>query len=143
MRSILLLSSVMSQNPLIFDRDLIRARARRAKALGAATFLIDRVAADLAERLAVVTREFPLAVDLGTPTDAVRSALAGVPSVGTVVAAGADVDRADGSPAVVADPEALPFATGALDLLVSALALQAVNDLPGALIQIRRALRPD
>jgi SAM-dependent methyltransferase len=45
--------------------------------------------------------------------------------------------------AVAAGEEALPFADGALDLVVSALALQLVNDLPGTLIQIRRALRPD
>ncbi len=45
--------------------------------------------------------------------------------------------------AVAADEEALPFRAGALDLVVSALALQFVNDLPGALVQIRRALKPD
>jgi SAM-dependent methyltransferase len=43
----------------------------------------------------------------------------------------------------VADEETLPFRDGSLDLVVSALALQFVNDLPGALIQIRRALKPD
>ena len=44
---------------------------------------------------------------------------------------------------VAADEEALPFRDGTLDLVVSALALQFVNDLPGVLIQIRRALKPD
>src|SRR5919198_3897404 len=111
----------MSAHPLIFDRALIRARALRALALGPATFLIERVAEDLAERLAVVKRAFPRAVDLGTPTDAVRRALARVPSVGAVVAAG----WLPGND-VVADEEALPFAAGALDLVVSALALQAI-----------------
>jgi SAM-dependent methyltransferase len=138
MRAILLLSPAMLQSPLIFDRALIRVRARRALALGPATFLIERVAEDFADRLAVVKREFPRVVDLGTPTDAVRRALARVPSVGHVIAAGTSSDAG-----VVADEEALPFATGTLDLVVSALALQAVNDLPGALIQIRRALKPD
>ena len=47
------------------------------------------------------------------------------------------------APAVVADEEALPFRDASLDLVVSALALHFVNDLPGALIQIRRALKPD
>ena len=47
------------------------------------------------------------------------------------------------TPAVVADEEALPFADASLDLVVSALSLQSVNDLPGALVQIRRALKPD
>jgi SAM-dependent methyltransferase len=130
----------MSQSPLIFDRALIRARARRAAALGPATFLIDRVAAELAERLAVVMREFPLAVDLGTPTDAVRDALADNAAIGMLVAASALARRA---PAIVADEEALPLRDASLDLVVSALALQFVNDLPGTLIQIRRALVPD
>ena len=44
---------------------------------------------------------------------------------------------------VISDEEALPFAAGSLDLVVSALALQFVNDLPGALVQICRALKPD
>src|SRR5262245_46453380 len=102
----------MSQSPLIFDRALVGARARRAEALGPATFLLDRVAADMAERLTVVMREFPLAVDLGTPTDAVRRALANVTSVGHIVAAGVAAERD-----VAADIEALPFAAGALDLV--------------------------
>ena len=68
-------NAVMSQSPIIFDRNLLRARRRRAAALGPATFLIDRVAEDFSDRLATVLRRFELAVDLGTPTDAVRRAL--------------------------------------------------------------------
>jgi SAM-dependent methyltransferase len=132
----------MSGNPIIFDRALLRARRRRARALGAETFLIDRVAADLAERLSAVLRQFDIAVDLGTPTGAVRAAFAGLTSIGTLIAANPDVTAQD-APAVAADEEALPFRDGSLDLVVSALALQFVNDLPGALIQIRRALKPD
>src|SRR5215213_10021672 len=115
-------------HPLIFDRRLLRARLARAAAIGPATFLLDRVAGDIAERLSAVLRTFDIAVDLGTPTDAVRRAIAD--RVGTIAA-------------VVADEEALPFRDASLDLVVSALALQFVNDLPGALIQIRRALKPD
>ena len=66
-----------SPNPLIFDRALVRARRRRAAALGPATFLLDRAASELAERLAAVLRRFDLALDLGTPGDALRQALAG------------------------------------------------------------------
>ena len=120
----------MPVGPTIFDRNLLRLRQRRARVLGPATFLIDRVAGELGERLAVVLRQFERAADLGTPTGAVRRVLADSGKVGTV----ADV---------VADEEALPFAAGSLDLVVSALALQFVNDLPGTLIQIRRALKPD
>ena len=74
-------------SPLIFDRMQLRARRRRALALPPATFLLDRVADDLADRLAVVLRQFALALDLGTPGDAVRIALARIASVGAVVAA--------------------------------------------------------
>ena len=129
--------------PRVFDRSLLRRRRRRARALGPATFLIDRVAADLADRLAVVLRRFALVVDLGTPTGALRRALA--PHVDTLIAVDADpLALGDESgPKLVADEEALPFADASLDLVVSALALQTVNDLPGALVQVRRALRPD
>jgi len=128
----------MPPNPIVFDRALLRRRRQRAHALGPETFLIDRVAADLAERLGAVLREFDVAVDLGTPGDAVREALAGNAAIGGLIAAS---PLPDGD--LVADEEALPFREGSLDLVVSALALQFVNDLPGALIQIRRALKPD
>jgi SAM-dependent methyltransferase len=128
----------MADSPMIFDRALLRFRLRRAMALGPATFLLDRVAGEMADRLAAVLRRFDLAVDLGTPGTAVRTALASLGSVGRIIAA----DVASGS-TVVADEEALPFGDATLDLVVSALALQFVNDLPGVLIQIRRALKPD
>ena len=127
-------------HPIVFDRGLLRARRRRAAALGAATFLIDRVAEELAERLSIVLRRFDLALDLGTPTDAVARALAANTGVGTLIAA--DSLNRPGLD-LIADEEALPFRDACLDLVVSALALQFVNDLPGALIQIRRALKPD
>jgi len=128
----------MAQNPLVFDRALLRRRQARARVLGFERFLIDRVASDLADRLGAVLREFPLAVDLGTPSDTVRTTLARLTSIGRLlrVASSPDAD-------IVADEEALPFRDASLDLVVSALALQFVNDLPGALVQVRRALRPD
>ncbi len=125
--------------PIVFDRALLRARRRRARALGPATFLIDRAAEDLGERLATVLRRFEVAVDLGSPGDAVRRMLAANPAIGRLIAAGSEEIGSH----VVADEEVLPFRPGALDLVVSALALQSVNDLPGALVQIRRALKPD
>jgi SAM-dependent methyltransferase len=134
----------MSSGPTIFDRSLLRARQQRARTLGAETFLLDRVAAELGERLSVVLRQFERAVDLGTPTDAVRRVLAASGKIATIVAAEPAAARLDASSQGVAvDEEALPFADGSLDLVVSALSLQFVNDLPGTLIQIRRALKPD
>ncbi len=128
--------------PAIFDRSLLRRRQQRARALGPETFLIDQVAGEVGERLSAIVRQFDRAVDLGSPTDAVQRALIESGKVGTIVAAGPAVGR-DPFPRVAADEEALPFANGSLDLVVSALALQFVNDLPGTLIQVRRALKPD
>jgi len=153
---------MVSPHPVIFDRHHQRALRARAAALGPSTFLIERVAEDLSDRLAAVLRHFECAVDLATPTDAVRRVLAASGKVGTIIAADALADisccrrrdtigtgegaseRAfDAQLAVAADEEALPFRDASLDLVVSALALQFVNDLPGTLIQIRRALKPD
>jgi SAM-dependent methyltransferase len=117
--------------PVVFDRPLLRMRRARADALGFSGFLVERVAEDIGDRLASVLRRFERALDLGTPGDAVRRALAASGKVGEIVGA------------VALDEETLPFRDGSLDLVVSALALQFVNDLPGALVQIRRALRPD
>ena len=117
--------------PLLFDRALLRARQSRARHLGAATFLLDRVAGDLAERLQAVLREFGNGADLGTAGDALRSALSG--RVGALAA----VDLPD------EESRGLALAPETLDLVVSALALQFVNDLPGVLAQVRRALKPD
>jgi SAM-dependent methyltransferase len=130
----------MVESPIIFDRQLLRARRRRAERLGASDFLVERLAEDIAERLSVVLRRFDVAVDLGTPGDAVRRALLATGKIGMVVVAS---PSAAGPLAVVADEEALPFRDGAIDLVTSALSLQFTNDLPGALVQIRRALRPD
>jgi SAM-dependent methyltransferase len=121
----------MDQAPIVFDRNLLRARRARAQALGPSTFLVDRVAEDLGERLAAVLRRFDRALDLGTPTDAVRRVLAANGKVEEIVGA------------VALDEEALPFRDASLDLVVSGLALQWVNDLPGTLVQIRRALKPN
>src|SRR5262252_7992980 len=129
--------------PRVFDRLLLRRRRRRAEKLGAATFLIDRVAADLAERLSAVLRRFTVAADLGSPGGAVRRELAGLVDTLVAVDAAAEDVRAHAGPRVVADEEALPFADASLDLVVSALALQSVNDLPGTLVQVRRVLKPD
>jgi SAM-dependent methyltransferase len=137
----------MAAQHLIFDRALLRARQIRPARLPPAAFLIERVAADLSDRLAGVLRRFDCVVDLGTPHEAVRRALAASGKAGTIIAAGtgfASGRSGEGGPlAVAADEEALPFADRSLDLVVSALSLQFVNDLPGTLVQIRRALKPD
>lgn len=115
--------------PRFFDRALLRRRQRRAQALGAETFLFDRVAADLEERLGAVVRKFDHAADIGSPGEAVMRVLR------------ARADKADAI--ALPDSEALPLTREAFDLAVSIFALQSVNDLPGTLAQIRRALKPD
>jgi SAM-dependent methyltransferase len=132
----------MSESPTIFDRRLLRARQQRAQTLGPVTFLLDRVAEEMGERLSVVLRRFDHAADLGTPTDALRRVLAASGKAGTIEA-GASVGAAEIFTKGLTDEAAQPFAETSLDLVVSALALQFVNDLPGTLIQIRRALKPD
>jgi methyltransferase family protein len=123
----------MPTGPTIFDRRLLRARQRRALALGAATFLLDRVADELGERLSAVLRRFDIAVDLGTPTDAVRRVLVASGKIRVVVAANHAATRLDDSfHHVAVDEEALPFADSSVDLVTSALVLQFVNDLPVA-----------
>ncbi|HEX4409514.1 MAG TPA: methyltransferase domain-containing protein [Xanthobacteraceae bacterium] len=130
----------MADAHLLFDRALIRRRRRRAAALGPVSFLLDRVAEDMADRIALVLRRFERVLDLGTPGEAVRMALKRLDSIGTIIAADA-LPRPQ--PSVIADEEAVPFADGSFDLAVSALALQHVNDLPGTLVQVCRALKPD
>jgi SAM-dependent methyltransferase len=117
--------------PILFDRALLRIRQGRAEKMGPATFLLDRVAEDLAERLHAVLREFEVAADVGTPGDQVRDALA--KRAGQIT----HVDVPD------IESEPLPLAPESIDLAVSALAFQFVNDLPGVLAQIRRTLKPD
>ncbi len=133
----------MSESPTIFDRGLLRARQKRAHALGPATFLLDRVVEELGERLSVIVRQFGSAADLGTPTDALRQMIVAGGKAGKIGAATSAGVAEIFAPQMAAGEEATPFAEASLDLVVSALALQFVNDLPGALIQIRRALRPD
>jgi SAM-dependent methyltransferase len=128
----------LSDQSLVFDRALGRKRLRRALAGGYPDFLLQRAAGDLDERLSAVLREFAIAADLGTPLPVIASVLSG--KAGRLVR----MAEAEGTLAdIVGDLERLPFAAGSLDLAVSLLALHGVNDLPGALIQIKRALKPD
>jgi SAM-dependent methyltransferase len=130
----------------IFDRTLLaRRRGRVAGAAADHDFLLARVADDLAERLAIVRRSFPLAANIGAHHGLVSRGIRGLAGIERII----DVDatacllRGASGLRVVADEEALPFAAASLDLVVSGLSLQLVNDLPGALVQTRRALKPD
>ncbi|MCB1521913.1 MAG: methyltransferase domain-containing protein [Hyphomicrobiaceae bacterium] len=129
-----------------FDRALLRSRRRRvAGAADQADFLLHRVGEDLADRLSIIKRAFPVAANIGAHHGVLSRRLRQVETVGMIVdveAVDALANQCDG-PLVIADEEALPFAAASLDLAVSALSLQLVNDLPGTLAQIRQALKPD
>src|SRR5690349_6722721 len=125
--------------PLVFDRPLVRRRLTRALDQGYADFLLVRAVEDLEERLSTVLRSFPLALDVGTPTPMAADALRRSGRVETVIRLAPVPERGS----VVGDEERLPFSGERFDLAVSLLALHGVNDLPGSLIQIRRALKAD
>lgn len=130
----------------LFDRGLLRARRQRVADKAAShDFLLARVADDLADRLSLIKREFPQAANIGAHHGLLSRKLRQLANVGFMV----DLEPVPvllarcGGPSVLADEELLPFGDGSLDLAVSGLALQLVNDLPGVLVQIRRALKPD
>lgn len=115
--------------PRLFDRALLRARMDRARRAGPVTFLLDRVVEDMADRLQAVTRGFSCVAEIGSSGELLRKPFA---------------DRFKSTARVDFDEsEALRLEPESIDLALSALALQFVNDLPGALAQIRRALKPD
>ena len=117
----------LSAAPNLFDRALLLQRQGRARRQGAATFLLDRVYEDMEERLSAVKREFAEVADIWTPGAGV-SQRTRFTSFHHIAQAMDEV--------VALPPESL-------DLAVSALAFQFVNDLPGVLAQIRRTLKPD
>ena len=130
--------------PTVFDRALVRRRLARALARPEPDFLFERAREDLADRLAPVQRSFATILELGSPRDGATAALAAAYPEATLVRAAPVVGPAvAGGATVVADPEALPFGPERFDLAVSILALHAANDLPGALVQVRRSLKPD
>jgi SAM-dependent methyltransferase len=139
----------MTASPLLFDRVLHQARLDRAAPdYASADFLKRRAAEDVVMRLETILRRFPVAVDLGARNGAFSQALAASDAIAKIdVLFEADLSArmlgtGNGLKAV-ADEERLPFGDDTLDLAVSTLSLHWTNDLVGALIQIRRALRPD
>jgi SAM-dependent methyltransferase len=125
-----------------FDRRLRRLRRDRAAGrFHEADYLHRLVADEMIERLDFVTRDFHRVLDLGCAGGYLGARLRerGLDVVGCDAGA-VFARRATG---VQGDEDRLPFADGAFDLVVSAGTLDSVNDLPGALLLIRRALRPD
>jgi SAM-dependent methyltransferase len=138
--------------PRLFDRQLRRLRLDRAAAEhDLADFLRVRTAEEACWRLSTILRRFPRAVDLGAHAGefarALRASAAGdqVESLVELDASARMLKAGDGRSAlqVVAEEEQLPFAPASFDLAVSLLSLHWTNDLVGALVQVRRTLKPD
>jgi NADH dehydrogenase [ubiquinone] 1 alpha subcomplex assembly factor 5 len=132
----------------VFDHRALRHhRARAARQADAAEFLVAETAERLVDRLDDVARRFPRALDLGSRHGPLARAVKGRAGIETLIHADRTLDFVRQVPgatfAVVAEAEALPFASGAFDLVLSNLDLHWANDLPGALLQLRRALKPD
>lgn len=130
----------------VFDRAAVRRhRDRAAAGFAGYSFLFEEIAERLADRLEDVVRDFPTALDLGCHTGEVGRALRGRKGIERLVQCDLSpaMAAAAGGLRVAGDEELLPFADGSFDLAVSNLSLHWVNDLPGALLQLRRALKPD
>ena len=134
-----------SDSPKIFDRRVLRLHHDRAAAnLSDHDFLFREVADRLADRLVDINRRFKTAAELGARAGILRDAVStGEKITNLIETVLPPVEAGYGKLTVVADEEFQPFASNSLDLVISNLSLHWTNDLPGALIQIRRALKPD
>lgn len=126
----------------IFSRPLRRMRRdRAARDFAKHDFLYRHMAQELLERLADVSRTFAKCLLIGCPDSFLQNALRARGLAVVCTDPGHAFSRAAGG--VQADEDALPFADDSFDLVIACGTLDSVNDLPGALILIRRILRPD
>ncbi len=136
----------MSATMNVFDRDVVRRhRDRAAPRLDAHDFLLREVGERLVDRLDDIRRTFPLTLDLGCHSGQLSRLVGrrgGIKSLIHCDLSGAMAAIAP-APALVADEEILPFGNREFDAVLSLLSLHWINDLPGALCQIRMALKPD
>jgi SAM-dependent methyltransferase len=128
-------------NPEVFDRSAVRRhRDRAARTVGSVAEVLRDAAERLLDRLDDTTQRFTQALDVGG-----RGVVAPLLRARRIEVVSCDLSPAmaalNGGPAVAADEEFLPFGRGSFDLVVASLSLHWVNDLPGALIQLRLALR--
>jgi SAM-dependent methyltransferase len=128
---------------IVFDRAAVRRhRDRAAATLATVADILSEVADRLLDRLDDTTKKFSRALDVGgRGSVAPRLAARGIETFACDLSP--RMAARAGAPAVAADEELLPFAPASFDLVVANLSLHWVNDLPGALIQLRQTLRPD
>ena len=130
-------ATAMTSVPQIFDRSALKLRLARARRRGPADFLLVRAAEDLGDRLATIQRSFADCLDLGTPGTIAAELLRARPGTRNVTHITCEDET---SPVDLENPG---LNEAAYECVVSLLALHNINDLPGLLTQIRRALRPD
>jgi len=136
----------MTEAMNVFDRRAVRLHRDRAAAdFENFDFLLQEVAERLLDRLDDLTYQFPLALDLGCHTGELGKAIKGRGGVETLIQCDLSERMTAQTPGlkVVADEEFLPFGGNKFDLVMSCLSLHWVNDLPGAFLQIRQALKED
>jgi SAM-dependent methyltransferase len=129
---------------MLFDRRARRRHRDRAAGVGSVEFLHREVADRLIERLDDVNREFRVALDLGAHHGTLSHALGCQPGIESAVTADSSLGFLAllSGMRVAADPDLVPFRDGSFDLVASMLELHWAGDLPGALVQIRRILKP-
>jgi SAM-dependent methyltransferase len=123
----------LSAPHIIFNRELLRARERRAAQKGAERFLLERASEELAERLGTITRKFSRAVLIETP---------GAEALKKKLLASGQIEAAEIT-SIEDAAETVRVAPASCDLAISLLSMQWLNDLPGVLAQIKRILKPD
>jgi len=137
--------SSMSETMTVFNRRTVRQHRERAAArLEDHDFLFRETAERLCDRLDDIRRAFPVGLDLGCRTGGLSRVIGRRGGIETLFACDLSLamSRHAGPRALVADEEFLPFGPNSFDLVLSNLSLHWVNDLPGALAQIRRCLKP-
>jgi NADH dehydrogenase [ubiquinone] 1 alpha subcomplex assembly factor 5 len=128
---------------LVFDRLAVRMhRDRAARTVDRVVDVLGDAADRLLDRLDDTNRQFVDALDVGG-----RGVVAPLLRARGMRVVSCDLSPAmaarNGGPCVAADEECLPFGPGNFDLIVASLSLHWINDLPGALLQMRQALRPE
>lgn len=136
------------QSPMeqLFDPALIARNRERAamRATPDAGFLLDIVAAELSDRMAVVERQFEQAVELHGADGRAATACLETGRIQNLTRLETSTAFAKQGETLTLSPiEHLTLADQSANLLLSPLALHLANDMPGLLIQMRRALKPD
>ena len=135
----------MLETPCLFDQLLLRTRLKRALKKGAADFLLERVADDFELRLQALARSFDTVADIGTFGPHAALKLVASQRFKQIIrqAPLAEVLGTGAWQNIIGETSLVPFAPQSLDAVVSLLAFQWIDDLPGLLIQIKRALKAD